>query len=242
MTQSSETFRRYFPVFSVIFLFLFFHLFILHAQEDPDLIPKKGNQESEINRNESETKAVDANAEKWDTTTISLIVVGMLLGGFFLLLVEIAIIPGFGVVGIKGIILIVLALGLAFWKLDSRTAAVYTLVAFALLIALSLWLVFVFPHTRLGKRFILQTTISTEGGYVSTVDLSRFLGQTGISTSDLRPSGIARIGEERVDVMSEGDFIPKGTKLKAVRVKSGNVIVIPLPDDRPPTEEKSPPA
>lgn len=156
------------------------------------------------------------------------IVIGMLVGGFLLLVIEVAVIPGFGIIGIKGIILIFIALVLAYWRLDTQTAIMYTVISVLFAIALTIWLFFVFPHTTLGKKFILNTKISVADGYSTAQDFSRLIGLEGIATSDLRPSGIARLGEERIDVMSEGDFIPRGTKVKAVRIKNGNVVVVPV--------------
>jgi hypothetical protein len=211
----------------------------LWSQDDPVLIPRKdapaeASGPSGVSVDSANAPVSGTGSLLDDKVTVSFIVLGMLIGGFLLLLVEIALIPGFGIVGIKGILLILVGLFLAFWKLDSRTAAIYALLSFMALIGLSLWFVFIFPHTRLGKRFILQTRISTEEGYTTGVDLSRYVGQEGVTTSDLRPSGIARIGDDRIDVMSDGDFIPKGTKIKAVRCKSGNIVVIPLDAETPP--------
>jgi membrane-bound serine protease (ClpP class) len=152
----------------------------------------------------------------------------MLVGGFFLLVIELAIIPGFGVVGIGGILMILLGLVLAYYRLDSQTAMQFTIISVISLIGMTLWFFFVFPKTRFAKRFILEARISVEDGYTATTDHSHLVGLEGIATSDLRPSGIARIGEERIDVMSDGDYIPRGTKVKVSRIKNGNVVVIPL--------------
>lgn len=163
-----------------------------------------------------------------DSVSMSWIVIGMLIGGFFLLLIEVAVIPGFGIIGLKGIILIFVALLLAYWRLDSKTAITYTIVSLLALMALSIWFLFVFPHTRLAKRFILDAKISVADGYTAAQDFSHFVGVEGIATSDLRPSGIARLGEERIEVMSEGDFIPRGTKIRALKIRQGNIIVVPI--------------
>jgi len=217
----------------------------LHAQDhsEPDLIPKKQQSPEETPKSDSNKAApqegqlesapssgsssVSGKAES-EPFPMSLIVIAMLIGGFILLMIEVAIIPGFGLAGIKGALLIFIGLALAYWQLDSRTAIIYTVISFLALIGLGLWFIFIFPHTAIGKKFILDTKISVADGYTATEDFSRFVGREGVATSDLRPSGIARLGDERVDVMSEGDFIPRGSKIKAIRVKNGNVIVISL--------------
>ncbi|HOY67660.1 MAG TPA: NfeD family protein [Candidatus Ozemobacteraceae bacterium] len=153
------------------------------------------------------------------------IVLAMLIGGLILLFVEVALIPGFGLTGVTGILVIIAGLGLAFWKLDIRLAVLYSFGSMAALIGLILWAIYIFPHTSVGKKFVLETKISIEDGYTATRDLERYVGMEGIATSDLRPSGIARIGDERLDVLSDGEFVPRQSRIKVLRVRNGALIV-----------------
>lgn len=154
-----------------------------------------------------------------------IIVLAMLIGGLVLLFIEVALIPGFGVTGVTGIIVLFAGLGLAFWKLDIRLAVLYSFGSMAALVGLVLWAIYIFPHTSVGKKFVLNATISIEDGFTATRDLDRFVGMEGLATSDLRPSGIARIGDERMDVLSDGEFVPRQSKIKVLRVKNGALIV-----------------
>ena len=49
--------------------------------------------------------------------------------------------------------------------------------------------------------------------------------QTGSTYTDLRPSGKAVIGEDRVDVVTEGAFIEKDRPVKVVAVEGKRVVV-----------------
>ena len=214
-------------------------------QSGPELIPKKQSDTS-MNTGTmvaaptvSPTPGSDsATPKKSDSTgsfstlfeglPMGMIVMGMLIGGFVLLFIELALIPGFGFVGFTGLGLIFGGLGLAFWRLDSQTAVIYTVVSLIGFVLMGLWIFFVFPHTSLGKRFVLHATISVAEGYSANQDFSRLVGVEGVASSDLRPSGIARLAEERVDVISDGDFIPRGTKIKVLKIKNGNVVVVPM--------------
>jgi membrane-bound serine protease (ClpP class) len=51
------------------------------------------------------------------------------------------------------------------------------------------------------------------------------IGEVGIAESILRPSGKARFGNSSVDVLTEGDFVEAGTKVRVVRHQSYAVIV-----------------
>jgi len=101
--------------------------------------------------------------------------------------------------------------------------------------ALCLDLIFVpiiilFGFKRLGQsRMALNTRLSREEGVVSqSKDLDAFLGQTGIATSALRPSGTAEINDKRVDVVTRGAFIEKGTSIEVIAVTGNQVIVSDL--------------
>jgi membrane-bound serine protease (ClpP class) len=80
---------------------------------------------------------------------------------------------------------------------------------------------------RLGKSSLaLNTSLTSEQGVVSqSKDLDTFLGTTGIATSALRPSGTAEINDMRVDVVTRGEFIDKGSSIEVIAVTGNQVIV-----------------
>jgi membrane-bound serine protease (ClpP class) len=43
------------------------------------------------------------------------------------------------------------------------------------------------------------------------------VGRDGTALTDLRPAGTARIGEERIDVVTEGEYVPQGSRVQVVR-------------------------
>ncbi|HQG29374.1 MAG TPA: NfeD family protein, partial [Candidatus Ozemobacteraceae bacterium] len=229
------------PVFSMFFLLVcFFATPAITAQEmsGAELLPRlsSGTTDSVGQAEADPTRAggESAGAEKPPETHVSgepgsisygIIVLAMLIGGLVLLFIEVALIPGFGITGVTGIIVIFAGLGLAFWKLDIRLAVLYSFGSMAALVGLVLWAIYIFPHTSIGKKFVLNAKISIEDGFTATRDLDRFVGMEGVATSDLRPSGIARIGDERMDVLSDGEFVPRQSKIKVLRVKNGALIV-----------------
>jgi membrane-bound serine protease (ClpP class) len=80
---------------------------------------------------------------------------------------------------------------------------------------------------RLGKsRLALNTSLIREQGVVSqSKELDAFLEKTGIAISALRPSGAAEIDGLRVDVVTRGEFIDKGTSIEVIAVTGNQVIV-----------------
>ena len=51
------------------------------------------------------------------------------------------------------------------------------------------------------------------------------IGQVGVAESDLRPGGKARFGNRRLDVLTDGEFLPKGSRIVVVRF-SGNRLMV----------------
>jgi len=111
-------------------------------------------------------------------------------------------------------------------------------VAFSLLLALiaSLLLFKFIPRLPFGRQLVLDTGLTTSEGYVSAPgsDLN-WLGKSGRAVSPLRPAGIADIEHQRVDVVSDGEFIDAGSQIIVIRV-DGNRIVVRR---HPPTTEGS---
>ncbi len=206
---------------------------------DAEILPKKAEAEStQTTKTTGVTSAPGSTpqptpGDDLSPFSLSVVILSMLVGGLLLLFVEVALIPGFGVTGISGIVVIGAGLGLSFWKLDLRLAIIYTILSILALIGLILWAIYIFPHTATGKKFVLETRISVEDGYTTSLDLQKYVGQEGTAASDLRPSGIARIGDERLDVVSDGDFIPRGTKIKVIQAKQTNLVVARVQPEEP---------
>lgn len=155
----------------------------------------------------------------------------LFLLGITALIMEIFILPGFGVAGVAGIILI--AWGVLLLAVD------FTQATMALVLALAATLVVFFLGWRLFNRLnlwqmlTLRTKQYREAGYVAPqADLVLHTGKTGTALTPLRPSGAADIFGQRLDVVTEGEFIPAGTPVEVIRVEGARVVVKAL--ERPP--------
>ena len=145
-----------------------------------------------------------------------------------LIVLELFVIPGFGIAGILGLFV----LGYATWRIfegDAIAAFAYTSIIGGCLLAMLFWL---FYTGKLGRFLILSDSIgkSSQSPQVVTntaplENLSQFVDKEGLALSDLRPAGIARINDERVDVVTQGDFINANTAIKVLRIEGNRVIV-----------------
>ena len=78
---------------------------------------------------------------------------------------------------------------------------------------------------KLSKTLILKDSLSKESGYIGTEDLEYFVGKEGIALTVLRPAGTAEFDGVRLDVVSEGDYIPKNSRVKIIQVTGRRIVV-----------------
>ena len=145
--------------------------------------------------------------------------------GIGLLILE-AFMPGFGAPGITGAILEVITLVLTWFEHGPvATLGMLLIVLLVLAIAISTSLRSI-TKGRLSKSPLVHSdTESNEDGYRSIQDLAVFMDKEGTATSVLRPTGIADFEGVRLNVSSEGDFIPAGTKVRIVKVEGAKILV-----------------
>lgn len=84
----------------------------------------------------------------------------------------------------------------------------------------------------IGFKFLAKSPVtlkkqlsSGEGVKVQKSSLSQFLGAQGEALTDLRPAGIAIVNNERLDVVTEGKYLDKGSSIIVVSVTGNQVIV-----------------
>ncbi|NLI90703.1 MAG: hypothetical protein GX434_00465 [Peptococcaceae bacterium] len=151
--------------------------------------------------------------------SLSLIVVGIIL-----ILLEIFIIPGFGITGIAGLAML---LGGVFLVADNFAEGVIYLLITLITTGLLLFVGFKTGRVnKLWRKISLKEKQNIEEGYVAPKkEYADYLGKTGIALTLLRPAGTAEIEGDRVDVVTDGSFIPKDSKIKVISVEGTRVIV-----------------
>ena len=183
------------------------------------LLPEKGVEVA------SSSSAAPGFSEQAEKPAWGMMVAVLMLAGLLFLFLEIAVIPGFGVTGIIGLLLLGGGILAAYLKLSSGMAVFATFAGIAGVTLRLLWFFFICPKTSLGKNFVLATESSVSEGFVAVEDLQRYIGKEGVTTTMLRPSGIARIDGERLDVITDGEFVEKGMKVRVVKAAAGRIVV-----------------
>ncbi len=152
--------------------------------------------------------------------------------GVALLLLEIFVIPGFGIFGILGILLMIAGLffGLVsdFGMTDYSTlsVAIVQLASVFVLAAIFIFLLSkILPKSAIWNKLILQDNIAIKSGYATRPSFEHLVGTEGKAITDLRPAGAALINEKRVDVVTEGNYISHGSEIVVKFVEGSKVVV-----------------
>lgn len=155
----------------------------------------------------------------------NLAVIVCLLAGLGLLVLEVFM-PGFGVPGISGIVLLLVSVVLVGVKAGVLAAVGLVVVIMALVAILLSVSLKSAANGRLSRsKMILKDRASAEEGYSAVTDMKVFLGREGETRTVLRPSGIAEFEGVRLNVVSEGEFVAQGARVKIVRVDGSRIVV-----------------
>lgn len=155
----------------------------------------------------------------------------LITAGIFLLLIEVFVLPGFGIAGVLGILAMLGAIMLstvgAGASAEALLAAATRLgISLVIAIAASLLLLRLLPRSPMGRHLILKTGLESGSGFTSEpLSDHELVGQTGVAASSLRPAGIADIRGKRVDVVSDGEYIDAGTPVRVDHVDGNRVVV-----------------
>ena len=153
------------------------------------------------------------------------------LTGLALILLEVLVIPGFGIAGLGGIGLMIYGLYLLLLPDIPVSEEVLGQAMDGFLIGLVgaviglVLLVKLMIKTKFWEQITAPDTQKKEDGYSNTFGWESLQGETGISDTDLHPSGWVRVKDQRIFVVSEGEFIEEGKEIKILSVDGNRVLV-----------------
>jgi len=156
------------------------------------------------------------------------LVVILLVLGVVLLLLE-TILPGM-IAGIVGVACLVGGVVAGYMEFGAPAGHYLLLgVLVGMVAGFALWVKY-FPDSRLARPFVSTREIGTVGA-----EQPQLLHQTGTAFTGLRPSGTAVINGRRVDVVTEGPFLERGTPVKVIAIEGLRVVVRAL--ENPPNSQ-----
>ena len=163
----------------------------------------------------------------------------LFLGGIFFLLLEVLVLPGFGIFGLGGGAMILASLVLATQtfvlpRTESQMVELrhsLTIVAAATLtvVIASIALRRYLPSAPLFRKLLLNPTPEEDlvdlDYRESLADFSHLVGQQGVATTNLMPAGKADFNGQLVDVIAEGLPIDRGNAIVVVKARGNRVLV-----------------
>ena len=167
-------------------------------------------------------------AEVWE--------IAMIVAGLVLIFIEVFLLPGFGVCGILGMMFLGVGLVLILqdfglprrpYQVDLMVRNVITILATVIGSVIGfLILARLAPTTPGLSRIVLKESEKAEAGYtVARPEQRQLAGREGTALTALRPAGRAEIGDRIVDVVTEGDYLEKGDRIRVVKVEGNRVVV-----------------
>ena len=170
--------------------------------------------------------------EAWNEILTYISAIGWAAAVCFILGIALVIVemftPGLTAPGIVGFVLIVLGV-----VLTANTFLEGLILMLVVIAILSIALIFVLRSA--SKGIISKSPLikkETEGEYLSVDDMKFFVGKEGEAITILRPAGTCDFNGVRLDVVTEGSFIQKGTKVKVIRVEGRRIVVAPVALDK----------
>ena len=160
---------------------------------------------------------------EWIAVNLPLLV--CFLVGIGLLVLE-AFMPGFGLPGISGIVMEIVAIALTWVNHGPVAALGLTIIVLSLIaIAISMSLRSATTGRLSRSKIILKERENNEAGYRSAEDMQVFLGKEGETTTVCRPTGMAEFDGVKLNVVSDGEFLPAGTRVRIVQVEGSRIVV-----------------
>lgn len=152
----------------------------------------------------------------------SLLTVFLYVSGLVLLLIE-AMMPGFGVAGISGVVLVIISIVLISSSFYQAMLILVGTIAIAVLLIVALY------KLGYGKGYINSMILSTEQkneeGYVSAKGNEKYLGMHGTVITPLRSAGTVLIDGKRIDAVSEAEFIEKDIEVEVIKIEGSRIVV-----------------
>ena len=145
------------------------------------------------------------------TLAITLLVVGLALLFFEILL------PGL-ILGICATLTLAASVFVAY--MQTEYGHLFLGITVVSITSAVIWFINFFPNTKMGRQLASTSTVGDLG-----IDFTDLINLTGTAYTDLRPSGKATIGNQRLNVVTEGSFIEKDNSVKVIAVEGNRVVV-----------------
>lgn len=142
--------------------------------------------------------------------------------GVVLLVLEMFV-PSFGILGLLGAAGVIAGIVIAAYDTGDALKSL-GIASLAALVVIAI-VVYIFRKRGIWNRFILRESLTAEQGFIPNEDRRIWVGKEGVTLTPLRPAGVAEVEGQRIDVVSLGEFIDAGRKVRVVTADGTRVVV-----------------
>lgn len=143
--------------------------------------------------------------------------------GFLLIAIELFLVPGVTFFGIAGTVMLIVGVIYAFLQFSLTAAFLFLLLALSLVILLVTW----FFKKGINRGLSLKNRETVSQGFKPfSKSYEKYLNKEGMALSTLRPAGFIKIENEKIEAVSQGEFIKEGEKIRIIKVEGNKLIVV----------------
>ncbi len=176
-------------------------------------------------------------SHSWVSGEVNALAILIFLLGLILLGVELFLLPGFGIWGISGIVLLLMSLALVAVHRWPTSQAEYVemgkyfgMFGAGLLVSImaAYTLARFLPSIPYANQLVLAAPDEETGdaaGSLPPAQSPELLGAMGVAVTTLRPAGKARFGDEFIDVVAEGHYVEAGSRVQVIEIDGVRVVV-----------------
>ncbi len=146
-------------------------------------------------------------------------VIGFVLFGIGLIIVEILFVPGTTIVGLLGFAGLIIGIYLGYAYFDKTVGTIILLASGVASLGLIVWAF----RADVWDRFSLKQSIDSK--FNEEVGLNLKIGDIGKSISALKPIGKAEFSNEEFEVKTAGEYLDAGEPVKIIKLERNNIYV-----------------
>lgn len=150
------------------------------------------------------------------------LIIGFILLGIILIVIEIIFVPGTTIVGIGGLACMGYGIYMAFTNFGTSTGVITVIITGIFCLSALVYSL----KTRSWEKFSLKSSIDSK--FNEEFDQNLQVGEEGESLSSLKPIGKALFNEQEVEVRSMGGYVREKSKVRIIKIEQNKIFVEPI--------------
>ncbi|HHY82616.1 MAG TPA: hypothetical protein GX505_08045 [Clostridiales bacterium] len=166
-----------------------------------------------------------------DLTGLEGLIIILFILGIALVVIEM-VMPGIGIAGIMGVVSLIFGVVLVSRVVSPAVLTLIITIVLLIIFGMLFWLYkSAVNNGKISRLLLLKARTGREEGYVSSSHTSDLIGLKGVAVTILRPAGTGDFQGRKLDVVTDGEFLPKGTPIVITKVEGFRIVVEKLEEN-----------